>query len=57
VIDRLLALRQQARAQQDFAKADAIRKLLAEAGVTLEDTPAGPRWSVHVGRPVEDAST
>jgi cysteinyl-tRNA synthetase len=45
VIDRLLTLRREARANKDFAKADVIRKLLAEAGVELEDTPAGPRWS------------
>ena len=46
VIDRLLAMRREARAQKDFAKSDAIRNLLSEAGVTLEDTPSGPRWSV-----------
>jgi cysteinyl-tRNA synthetase len=45
VIDRLLAMRREARAQKDFAKSDAIRNLLSEAGVTLEDTPSGPRWS------------
>jgi cysteinyl-tRNA synthetase len=46
VIDRLLTMRREARAAKDFAKADAIRNLLSEAGVALEDTPAGPRWSV-----------
>ncbi len=45
VIDRLLAMRTAARADKDFAKADAIRNLLTEAGVSLEDTPEGPRWS------------
>jgi cysteinyl-tRNA synthetase len=45
VIDRLLTMRREARASKDFAKADAIRNLLTEAGVNLEDTPAGPRWS------------
>lgn len=45
VIDRLLAMRTAARAAKDFAKADAIRNLLTEAGVALEDTPQGPRWS------------
>ena len=45
-IDRLLTMRREARAAKDFAKADAIRNLLTEAGVTLEDTPSGPRWSV-----------
>ncbi|HET9954028.1 MAG TPA: DALR domain-containing protein, partial [Polyangiaceae bacterium] len=46
VLDRMLAMRTAARAAKDFAKADAIRNLLTEAGVALEDTPAGPRWSV-----------
>jgi cysteinyl-tRNA synthetase len=45
VVDRLLALRLEARKNKDFAKADAIRNLLTEAGVLLEDTPSGPRWS------------
>jgi cysteinyl-tRNA synthetase len=45
-VDRLLAMRSEARKARDFAKADAIRKLLAEAGVDVEDTPEGPRWSV-----------
>jgi cysteinyl-tRNA synthetase len=45
-IDKLLAMRLQARKDKDFAKADAIRNLLTEAGVVLEDTPQGPRWSV-----------
>jgi cysteinyl-tRNA synthetase len=44
VIDKLLAMRAEARKAKDFAKADVIRKLLAEAGVEVEDTPAGPRW-------------
>ena len=35
-----------ARMRKDYAAADAIRDQLAEAGVTVEDTPEGPRWSV-----------
>jgi len=46
VLDRLLAMRLDARKAKDFAKSDAIRNLLTEAGVVLEDTPQGPRWSV-----------
>jgi cysteinyl-tRNA synthetase len=50
VVDALvqvaLAARQDARARKDFAAADAIRDQLAAAGVTVEDTPNGPRWSV-----------
>ena len=45
-IDRLLELRQQARQQKDFAKSDAIRDLMKEAGVEVEDSPEGSRWSV-----------
>jgi cysteinyl-tRNA synthetase len=44
-LDRLVALRQDARKAKDFAKSDAIRDLLAEAGVRIEDTPRGPRWT------------
>jgi cysteinyl-tRNA synthetase len=49
VIDRLLQMRREARAAKDFAKSDAIRNLLSEAGVSLEDTPQGPRWSRSKG--------
>lgn len=44
-VSALLARREQARGERDFATADAIRDGLAAAGVTVEDTPAGPRWS------------
>jgi cysteinyl-tRNA synthetase len=42
----LLAERTEARAARDRARADAIRDRLAAAGVTIEDTPDGPKWSV-----------
>jgi cysteinyl-tRNA synthetase len=42
--EQKLAERQQARADRDFARADAIRAELADAGIVVEDTPAGPRW-------------
>ncbi|MDB4988425.1 MAG: cysS2, partial [Myxococcaceae bacterium] len=45
IVDQLLAMRLEARKSKDFAKSDAIRNLLTEAGVVLEDTPSGPRWS------------
>jgi len=41
----LISDRQQARASRDFARADAIRQELADMGITVEDTPTGPRWS------------
>ncbi|HTU61244.1 MAG TPA: DALR domain-containing protein, partial [Polyangiales bacterium] len=46
VLDRLLEMRREARASKDFAKSDAIRNLLTEAGVAIEDTKDGARWSV-----------
>jgi len=43
-IESLLAQREQARSNRDFAAADAIREQLANAGVTIEDGPSGTRW-------------
>jgi cysteinyl-tRNA synthetase len=43
-IDGLLAERQAARASKDFATADRIRDELAAEGITIIDTPEGPRW-------------
>jgi cysteinyl-tRNA synthetase len=51
VIDGLVRLaleaRQAARARKDYAAADAIRDQLTAAGVVVEDTPHGPRWSLR----------
>ncbi len=41
-----LQARTDARARKDFAAADAVRDQLVEAGIVIEDTPAGPRWTV-----------
>jgi cysteinyl-tRNA synthetase len=41
-----LEQRAAARARKDFAAADAIRDQLAAAGIEVEDTPAGPRWTL-----------
>ncbi len=46
LVQGLLAERVDARAAKDFQRADAIRDQLAAAGIELEDTPAGPRWSL-----------
>lgn len=42
----LIAERSEARAAKDFARADALRDRLTKAGVQLEDTPDGPKWSL-----------
>ena len=35
-----------ARERKDFQASDAIRDSLADAGVIVEDTTAGPRWTL-----------
>jgi cysteinyl-tRNA synthetase len=47
LIRYLLELREQARSEKNFDRADGIRARLQELGVTIEDTPKGARW--HVG--------
>jgi cysteinyl-tRNA synthetase len=49
LVSVLLDQRAQARARRDFAAADAIRDRLAAAGVVVEDTAAGPRWTLEAG--------
>lgn len=43
-INILIQKREQARANKDWAKSDAIRAQLKQMGITLEDTPQGTRW-------------
>ena len=51
VVDRLVAValqeRAAARERKDFAAADRVRDSLLGAGVVVEDTPAGPRWTLE----------
>jgi cysteinyl-tRNA synthetase len=42
----LLEERARARAEKDWARADAIRDQIKKAGIEVEDTPDGPKWSV-----------
>jgi cysteinyl-tRNA synthetase len=46
LVQVVLTQRQAARERKDFAAADGIRDGLRAAGVLVEDTPSGPRWTV-----------
>jgi cysteinyl-tRNA synthetase len=46
LIRLIVQLRQEAREERNFAKADALRDHLAEIGVVLEDGPEGTRWRI-----------
>ena len=45
-IENLIAQRNQARADKDWAKSDEIRDILAAMNIVLEDSAQGTRWSV-----------
>ena len=45
LVKTLLDEREAARARKDFQSADRIRDSITELGLTIEDTPDGPRWS------------
>lgn len=44
VVDAMISMRTQAKADKNYAQADAIRNALQAAGVVLEDTRDGVRW-------------
>ena len=50
VVDTLVRLvlqqRESARARKDWATADAIRDQLNQSGLSIEDSPQGPRWNL-----------
>jgi cysteinyl-tRNA synthetase len=43
-VNRLIDERNAAKKARDFARSDAIRKQLADAGILVEDTKDGTRW-------------
>jgi cysteinyl-tRNA synthetase len=49
LVEDLLAQRQEARARRDFAAADELRNRLTAAGISVEDSPDGPTWSLKDG--------
>lgn len=46
LVEHQLEERTKARAEKDWATADAVRDRLAEAGIVVTDTADGPSWSV-----------
>jgi cysteinyl-tRNA synthetase len=46
LVERLVQERADARASKDFAAADRVRDDLAAAGISIEDTASGTRWSI-----------
>jgi len=56
LVSSQLAERAQARADRDFVRADAIRDALAGAGIQVEDSAGGARWSLSDVVPVAPPS-
>jgi cysteinyl-tRNA synthetase len=50
LVSGMLEQREQARSRRDFETADAVRQQLRGAGVEIEDTPQGPRWTLEGSR-------
>ena len=50
LVDKIVALRDRARAAKNWAMSDALRDALARAGIAIKDTPEGSQWSVDGGR-------
>ncbi|MGI8702217.1 MAG: cysteine--tRNA ligase [Nocardioidaceae bacterium] len=46
LVRTLVQQREDARQHRDFTVADRVRDQLRAAGIELEDTPSGPRWTV-----------
>jgi len=47
VVEELLELRAQARAEKRWAESDTIRDGLTSAGIEVRDTPDGVEWEVR----------
>ncbi|MGL5859567.1 MAG: cysteine--tRNA ligase [Angustibacter sp.] len=55
LVEAALADRQRARAARDFEAADAVRDRLLHAGIAVEDTAGGARWSLLRAGPSGDS--
>jgi cysteinyl-tRNA synthetase len=51
LVKLLIEMREDARKEKAFERADAIRERLADMGVVLEDTASGTRWRISAVRP------
>jgi cysteinyl-tRNA synthetase len=49
LVEYILELREQARSESAFDRADAIRSHLEAIGISVEDTPGGARWHLKIG--------
>ncbi len=47
LVELVLELREEARRNREFDRADALRARLKAVGVMVEDTPSGPRWRLE----------
>ena len=47
LIQTMLKQRNDARASKNFEVADSVRDALNSAGILIEDTPQGSRWSIN----------
>ena len=45
LVEMLIAMRQDARKNKNYALADELRNKLNEIGIVLQDTPQGVKWS------------
>jgi cysteinyl-tRNA synthetase len=49
LVDRVVAKRDQARAGKDFAESDRLRDVLTRAGIALQDSKTGSKWTLDGG--------
>jgi cysteinyl-tRNA synthetase len=50
LVDRIMALRSEARAKKNFATSDRLRDALVAAGISVRDRDSGSEWSIDGGR-------